>query len=436
MKVTRQKINKLIRESIRSVLFESRFESMSAEELLAVDPSELTAIEQKQYDDVLEAELAGNRRIPAPVVDDFDLDDNDEKTGGTSRRTFLKGAAGTAAALAGGKYLSSAMGGFDASSIQINSSTFLSSPPYDLSNLSHVKEFTSGFKSLNQVAQFNIFIDYNKSLARSLFSALSNRFTAREFIEKAMMLVKQEIEMAFETYSAGLSHKEKLALGQLYYEYYNRVSDYIGIVPAETIFSLYYSGIKSAMLPEALVSKYGLSNLKEGEEPLYDAYEDILNSGYLDTVFVKVGNDPGVIENLATTLRDRTQGAIAYEIQKDVVLAESNLATKSLRQQRNAIQKEISAINSHPNNQEFDRYRQIFGNPGDEKRLEQLYAQSEEISSKIHEIESPYADSLGIDHDDQYDNTLTILGGGDYSGYTHTESVSDLTGIDITKIGK
>tara|TARA_R110001592_G_scaffold41946_1_gene136533 strand:- start:104 stop:1402 length:1299 start_codon:yes stop_codon:yes gene_type:complete len=432
MKITRKKINNLIRESIRSVLFESRFESMSAEELLAVDPSELTDIEQKQYDDVLEAELAGNRRNSAPVVDDFDLEDNDETTGGTSRRSFLKGAAGTAAALAGGKYISSAMSGFDASSIQINSSTFLSSPPYDLNNLSHVKEFTSGFKSLNQVAQFNIFIDYNKSLARSLFSALNNRFTTREFIEKAMMLVKQEIEMAFETYSAGLSHKEKLALGQLYYEYYRRVADYIGTVPAETIFSLLYIGNKPAMLPESLVLKHGIS---EDEDVLYDAYEEILDAGYLDTVFVKLGNNDEVIENLATTLRDRTQAAIAQEIQENVVLVESNLATKSLRQQRSAIQKEIDSIHRHPNNQELDGYHRIYGNPGDEKRLEQLYAQSQEILSKIHEIESPYETSLGIDPN-AHGPTMTILGAGDYSGYAYTESVGDLTGIDITKIGK
>ena len=50
MKISKQKINKIIKESIRSILFESRFESMSAEELLAVDFESLSPEEKNDYE--------------------------------------------------------------------------------------------------------------------------------------------------------------------------------------------------------------------------------------------------------------------------------------------------------------------------------------------------------------------------------------------------
>ena len=100
MKTSRQKINKMIKESIRSVLFESRFASMSTDELLAVDYESLTPEEKKDY------EIAFDN-APDTVVDDFD-DEEDNKGLETSRRTFMKIMASITAALGvgGGAMLS------------------------------------------------------------------------------------------------------------------------------------------------------------------------------------------------------------------------------------------------------------------------------------------------------------------------------------------
>ena len=316
MKISKQKINKMIKESIRSVLFESRFESMSAEELLGVDFESLSPEEKNDY------EIAFDN-VSDTLVDDFD-DEEDDKGLQTSRRGFLKGLAGAAALGGVGKFA------LDQIKTKTASMNIFSESPLDLSSEIDMMIYSKGIRELKQRGSPTFF--HPKEIVDEIFSGI-DQCSTRELIQIAVPIIAKKLSSDLQSKSRGLTDEGKTALAQMYYEYYNSVADYLGIFFSEILFQMlyYHNDNEDAVtfIPLSVAKTYGIESgyrylmSDDHLEQFGDAvgeHTKLLEGGLLDKQFVRV-NDTSSGEARSIILeifQERVHGQALWKVYESV----------------------------------------------------------------------------------------------------------------------
>lgn len=302
-------------------MFESRFASMSTDELLAVDYESLSPEEKKDY------EIAFDN-AEKTVVDDFDAEE-DDKGLQTSRRGFLKGLTG-AAALGG-------MGNFALDQIKTKTASMniFSESPLDLSSEIDMMIYSKGIRELKQRGSPTFF--HPKEIVDEIFSGITQCST-RELIQIAMPKIAKKLSSDLQSKSRGLTDEGKTALAQMYYEYYNSVADYLGIFFSEMLFQMLYYHYDNPefpipFMPLSVVKTYGVEsgheylisdehldrfNFSQGE------HGKLLEGGLLDKQFIRVNDGTyttsrGVnVDIILEIFQERVHGQALYKVYESI----------------------------------------------------------------------------------------------------------------------
>ena len=342
MKISKQKINKMIKESIRSVLFESRFESMSAEELLAVDFESLSPEEKNDY------EIAFDNASDT-LVDDFD-DEEDDKGLQTSRRGFIKGMAGAAALGGVGKFA------LDQIKTKTASMNIFSESPLDLSNEIDMTIYSKGIRELKQRGGPTFF--HPKEIVDEIFSGI-DQFSTRELIQIAVPIIAKKLSSDLQSKSRGLTDEGKMALAQMYYEYYNAVADYLGIFFSEMLFQmLYYHWEKDEkivpFIPLSVAKTYGIEGAyrylkselhaveKFGMGGDDNEWSKLLEGGLLDKQFVRTIDDKQDI--ILEIFQERVHGQALWKVYRSIKSSDTEYEKEYEKTGRENLRRQYTAI--------------------------------------------------------------------------------------------
>ena len=346
MKISKQKINKIIKESIRSILFESRFESMSAEELLAVDFESLSPEEKNDY------EIAFDNASDT-LVDDFD-DEEDDKGLQTSRRGFLKGMAGAAALGGVGKFA------LDQIKTKTASMNIFSESPLDLSNEIDMTIYSKGIRELKQRGGPTFF--HPKEIVDEIFSGI-DQCSTRELIQIAVPIIAKKLSSDLQSKSRGLTDEGKMALAQMYYEYYNSVADYLGIFFSEILFQMlyYHNDNEDAVtfIPLSVAKTYGIESghrylMSDDHLEQFDDAEGehtkLLEGGLLDKQFVRVSDgiyatSSGEARNIILEIfQERVHGQALWKVYRSIKSSDTEYEKEYEKTGRENLRRQYTAI--------------------------------------------------------------------------------------------
>ena len=417
MKITKKRMQHLIRESISKKLFESvykeKLRTMTQDQLLSVDTSSLTPEEQKDYIEVMDEKLTGQDQS---VVDDFDTEPISSNEKGISRRNFMKGL-GLGAAAVGGGFALSKLG---LSSDELGVET----PTFDLSNPNDLAIFAEGMKELATLDEF-AFVNYDRDITDQIFSGLK-QCTPRQLIKISMPIIARELTKRYDELAPKLSDTGKLTLSQLHYEYLKRAANYVGIVFAEELFQSTYMGpykdIKISYLPKG-TTRTSLGNEDTG------LYERILKKGYMDTVFV-AQDDP---LSIGQTFWDRVRNGTGEELGRDLTKLlvtddadslENNPEYVALEKAREDLRDEIQIVQSRVT-YDYNTF-EMKGSQADIDRLRELRQESMQLADEMMKIEYRQEMMYGLLHN-HGDGTMLLMDDGYSAGIL---GVKKLTGED------
>jgi hypothetical protein len=416
MKLSRKRLNRLIKESISKKLFESAYKeklkTMTQDQLLGIDTSSLTPEELEDYIDVMDEKLSGQGQR---VVDDFADEPTSSNKKGVSRRNFMKGL-GVAAAAAGG--------GFALSKFNVASDALgLETPTFDLNNPSDLAIFAEGMKELAASGEF-AYINYDRSITDQIFSGLK-QCTPRQLIKISMPIIAKELTKRYNELAPKLSEKAKLTLSQLHYEYISRAANYVGIVFAEELFQLVYMGpykdMKISFLPESITKELIVND--DGE-----LYDSILEKGYMDTVFVAQDDPLSIGQSFWDRVRNGTGEEIGHVLTKLLVSDNADATDDpqyiALEKARHDLYDEIQILQIRV---QFDYNTMEFkGSQADIDRLQELRRESMQLDDQMQKIEYRQEIMYGLLYD-HGDGAKLLMDDGYTAGIA---GVSELTGED------
>ena len=418
MKLSRKRLNRLIRESISKKLFESTYKeklkTMTQDQLLGIDTSSLTPEELEDYIGIMDEKLSGQGQR---VVDDFADEPISSNEKGVSRRNFMKGLGLGAAAAAGGGF---ALSKFNAASDALG----LETPTFDLNNPSDLAIFAEGMKELAALGEF-AYINYDRSITDQIFSGLK-QCTPRQLIKISMPIIAKELTKRYNELAPKLSEKAKLTLSQLHYEYIARAANYVGIVFVEELFQLVYMGsykdIKISFLPES-ITKESIFNDNDGE-----LYERMLREGYMDTVFVAQDNPLSIGQTFWDRVRNGTGEEIGRDLTKLLVSDDADATDDpqyvALAKARKDLYDEIQILQIRV---QFDYNTMEFkGSQADIDRLQELRRESMQLDDQMQKIEYRQEMMYGLLYA-HGDGAKLLMDDGYSAGIA---GVSELTGED------
>lgn len=416
MKITKKRMQLLIRESISRKLFESiykeKLRTMTQKQLLGVDTSSLAPEEMQDYIDVMDEKLTGQNQS---VVDDFNDEQIPSNKKGVSRRNFMKGLGLGAAAAAGGGFALSKLG-LSSDETGIGTSTF------DLNNPNDLAIFAEGMKELAILDEF-AFINYDRNITDQIFSGLQ-QCTPRQLIKISMPIIARELTKRYDELAPNLSEAGKLTLSQLHYEYLKRAANYVGIVFAEDIFQAFYgySDGRASYLPKG-VTPDSLTNENEM------LYEEMLKKGYMDTVFVSQGNHSNIGQSFWDRVRNGTGEELGRDLTKllvtdDADSLENNPEYVALEKAREDLRDEIQIVQSRVT-YDYNTF-EMKGSQADIDRLRELRQESMQLADEMMKIKYRQEMMYGLLHN-HGDGTMLLMDDGYSAGIL---GVSELTGED------
>ena len=420
MKIKRNKVRNLIRENIRRKLFESselelavfkaKLETMSKEQLADLDITKLETEEEiNAYIEALDAKMAGTSPEPVPteiasdfgggeVGDDFILDDEDNNTfsGDVSRRNFLKGlgigAAGAAAISTGAYSLSQSRGSSNPDMM------FLENPAFDLSNSQDVQLLQQGLKGIVTKlpeGEKVFFEDFDKATLNSIFSGIK-QCTPRQLIQIAMPVIGKLLIEKFNRLKGRLNDLEKMTLQHLYYEYYTRAANFVGITFAEVIFGLMYGHFDN-------IPFFPMNQRINSPDQAEAVYDSVLTRGYMDMTFVANGRHSlqagdsfkdRVINGTNESVLDYLQGVFKSAAETSHTGLESDPEYRKVRDRLNVLYRERNQVHDqltiNPTTYRLD------GSPADLKRYEVLSKEINQLYKFQLSIKEKYKTNLGF----------------------------------------